>query len=475
MPVILHQVCFSLEVGETINVHEDAITDLTLSIDLTGGGHITEFPLYTSTELAHEPLLVPDDGAETIGCPGEILINLVMPPVVSDFCGNVIVPSGPTGPVYDPSVYLCEGTITYTWTYTACDGQIVTWDYVYTVDQMNAPMEIGGPVPSDSIITCGLDAGPPDLLPAVEDECGNVIPPTAPVVESTWAGGCEGTITYTYTFTGCAGINFVWVFTYTVECFPLTLHVWLEGAYDLTGDTMRSELNYHHLLPGQDKLLSPSNSVQLSAAFTPFGQPYNNVPWNYNGNTGMNFGDASSPGAPIGVIPYPDDVVDWVLVTVRENGMLPADNIWTCAGWVHADGNVSFPESCGALNLDPMDEYYVLVQHRNHMGVLSPDPVDMLCGGAIIDWDFAAENSFEPPFLNGQKEVETGVWAMHAANGEQTISIAAINSLDLTLWKTLQNIIGYAAGDYNMDVTANSQDETIWKFNQNLTSGVIFY
>jgi hypothetical protein len=45
-PVLLHQVCFNVPKGETINVIEDETTDLTTSIDRGNGDVITEFPDY---------------------------------------------------------------------------------------------------------------------------------------------------------------------------------------------------------------------------------------------------------------------------------------------------------------------------------------------------------------------------------------------------------------------------------------------
>jgi hypothetical protein len=552
--VILHQVCFSLSAGQSITIDEDEVTDLTLSIDLAGGGQVDEFPAYTTSTISwpvqswpadqsttiacvsaaiepsvpavfdlcgnpisavllstldvpavitcegfrvyvfqytdcsgnthlwnyyyfieYVPFTVPPDGGVTVACLSDVDVNMIIPPAVSDNCGTMITPLGPSMPVYDPPAFTCDGTVTYTWQYTDCEGNTQFWDYVFTVDQVVSPAEVGGPVSSGSTIACGLDGVPPVVLPVVVDACGNTIPAPAPVTGGTYTGGCDGTITYTYTYSNCPGLDFVWTYTYMVECSQITLKVFLEGPYSVTGDSMLPTLNVNHVLPGQDKLLSPSPSVVLSAPFTPFGQPYTIGPWNYAGNTGLNFGDPSAPGAPMGVVPYPADVVDWILVTIRENGILPTNNIWTCAGWVHTDGEVTFPESCAPLSLDIMDDYHVLIQHRNHLGVLSPTFADMPCASAVIAWDFTTANAYEPIFRTGQIEVEPGIWAMIAANGEQIISIEGIESGDRTKWRMLQNVLGYSVGDYNMDVSTNSNDETVWKFNQNKSSGIIFY
>ncbi|MDQ3015408.1 MAG: hypothetical protein M3R25_01605, partial [Bacteroidota bacterium] len=194
-----------------------------------------------------------------------------------------------------------------------------------------------------------------------------------------------------------------------------------------------------------------------------------------NNNQGLQYGDMTSPGAPPVVIPYASTVVDWVLVTVRKDGITPGDNLWTCAGWVHIDGTVTFPDPCPGLSFVPSSTYYVLVQHRNHLGVLSPSPATMSCGNMIINWDFTTSNSYQPLFRYGQKQMATGIWAMHSSNGDQVTSIAAISSPDRNVWRNLQNALGYTLGDYNMDAFTNTSDENAWKLNQNRTSGILFY
>jgi hypothetical protein len=54
-------------------------------------------------------------------------IVLPAPPVVTDNCGVTLIPTGPV----ETGTVVCEGDITYTWTYTDCEGN--TQDYVHTV------------------------------------------------------------------------------------------------------------------------------------------------------------------------------------------------------------------------------------------------------------------------------------------------------------------------------------------------------
>jgi len=304
-------------------------------------------------------------------------------------------------------------------------------------------------------------------LPVIKDACGNTLLPDEddPVMGGTNTGNCGGTITYTYHYADCAGLPYIWTFTNFIVCDPIVLHVWLEGPYDLDADMMNTDLNDLHCLPGQIPILPFYPPA-------PSGQPYSGAPWNYTGmpsNLGTQWGDH------MGQTPYPEDVIDWVLVMIRKNGILPGDGIWSCAGWVHSDGNVTFPENCALPAFSSSDMYYFVIQHRNHLGIMSAVETDMPCGTAQLEWDFRNANSYQPLFRFGQKQVEMDVWAMFGANGEQVSSIQAINSLDRTLWRTLQSVKGYTPADFNLDGIAESFDETLWKNNQNRTTGVIFY
>jgi hypothetical protein len=416
--------------------------------------------------------VIPANGTSTVEC----LASAVPPtaPAVVDACGNTISPVL-VSTVTSPTTITCEGTRTYTYSYTSCSGFSGTWVYTYVIDRATTlPTQFGGPVATSSTIQVNLDAVAP-TLPVIRDVCGNTLSPVGPVIGGTFvSGNCSGTITYSYTYTDCAGNSIPWVYTYNVDCGQLNIKVYLEGPYNLSTDLMTPTLNANRLLPGQDKMLNPSPTIQGTAPFTPFGHPYSGAPWNYSGNTGMNYGDATAPSAPMGVLPYPSHVIDWVLVTVRENGILPANNVFTCAGWVHTNGRVSFPQSCSGLTIDPGKSYYIVVQHRNHLGAL--DTAAIMNGATNLKMDFTIQDSYKPAFRFGQKQVEPGVWALMGANSNQSSSSSqsSINSADRNTWRLDQNKVGYLNADHQMNVNVNSADETIWKVNQNRTSGVIF-
>jgi hypothetical protein len=148
--------------------------------------------------------------ASTVEC----IYDAVPPilPIVADVCGNYLT----TATLVEGGTYVdCEGTKTYTYTWTDCAGLTFVWTYTYTIEHSTPPVEVGNPVPTASTVECNIEAVPPTMLPVVEDVCGNIIPAPIPVMSN--PVNCEGAITWTYTYYDCADLAFVWVYTYTIE------------------------------------------------------------------------------------------------------------------------------------------------------------------------------------------------------------------------------------------------------------------
>ncbi|MBK8832277.1 MAG: hypothetical protein IPN60_15755 [Saprospiraceae bacterium] len=154
VPITIHKVCFQISAGETINLTEDVPTDLTASIDLLdmGGmviGQYTDFPTFAPTMITKPLPVIPADGTLSVSC-----VDLAVPPVpptVNDYCGTLIVPTGPV--ILDtPDPLTCVGTRKYTYTYTDCAGYAQTWSYTYTVNDNIAPVLAAAP--ADVAVEC---------------------------------------------------------------------------------------------------------------------------------------------------------------------------------------------------------------------------------------------------------------------------------------------------------------------------------
>ncbi|HRF38919.1 MAG TPA: hypothetical protein PK198_09020, partial [Saprospiraceae bacterium] len=75
--------------------------------------------------------VVPANGSAIVACPA--LATQPTPPTVMGCDGSIITP---TGPVISnsPNPVTCEGTRTYTWTYS-CGGTSSIWSFVYTIER----------------------------------------------------------------------------------------------------------------------------------------------------------------------------------------------------------------------------------------------------------------------------------------------------------------------------------------------------
>ncbi|PSK90054.1 beta strand repeat-containing protein [Taibaiella chishuiensis] len=132
-------------------------------------------------------------------------------PVASDNCDVDVTNISKTTGSFVPSVGCAEeGTYTNTWTVTDDCGNISgSYTQVITVENEDFVM----PANAGSTVACASNAVAP-TLPNVTDNCGNVLTPSAPVISQ--APVCNGSMTYTYTYTDCEGNTHNWVYTYTI-------------------------------------------------------------------------------------------------------------------------------------------------------------------------------------------------------------------------------------------------------------------
>lgn len=123
-------------------------------------------------------------------------------------------------------------------------------------------------------------------------------------------------------------------------CCIVYLRVILQGAYDETTEEMR-------------------NSINL-AGNLPLTQPYNTSPWNYAGTES--------------VVLFPDSIIDWIMVELRDQNDASVI-VERRAALLSRSGLVldtDFSDGIGLIS-DP-DDYFLVIDHRNHMPVMSGNP-----------------------------------------------------------------------------------------------------
>lgn len=212
--------------------------------------------------------------------------------------------------------------------------------------------------------------------------------------------------------------------------------LWLEGAYDVTSNQMTSLLAQRSLLP--------------------MTQPYSMPPWNYTGLETVNN--------------MPAQKVDWMKVSFRTNPSKSSE-VLAAAAILQEDGCLIFPdEDFFPENLGT--SFYIVAEHRNHVGVMSPIAIPVTQGS--ISYDFRNSNSYASGG-QGQKQFATGIWAMFAGDGDQLQDFNGydINGIDNASWAPQNGGFNvYAAGDYNLDGEVSGLDKILWAGNNGVYSAL---
>ena len=189
---------------------------------------------------------------------------------------------------------------------------------------------------------------------------------------------------------------------------------------------------YERIPPGGLML----NNLRI-ANLLPIGQPYNKPPWNYAGNEAVD-----------SIQQMPIDAVDWILVMARHkrDNSLPID---TAAGILLADGNVVAPngDNFKFLELYPDEEYYYTVHHRNHLAVMSSQPVMLPDSTTVYDFTESMDKAMGTEQMRRILPEDVYVLCAGDINADGTISAADYNEF----YAKLTNTPGYHAADLNMD------------------------
>ncbi len=230
-------------------------------------------------------------------------------------------------------------------------------------------------------------------------------------------------------------------FIFTTSAFVhevnLDVKVYLEGSY--TNNGMDNNLN----------------------GIMPLYHPYSNPPFNYEGVEE--------------VIEIPSsDIVDWVLVELRD---APSAELATNetvierkAAFLKTDGSIVDLDGTSPLSfsISISNSLFVVLLHRNHLGIISSQPLVSINNSYFYNFTDAVEKAYGSI---PQKEVDSGIWSMIAADGNAD---GTINNLDNeSTWSTQTGEAGYKSGDFNMDTQVDNKDkDNVWVPNEGKDSQV---
>ncbi len=184
-----------------------------------------------------------------------------------------------------------------------------------------------------------------------------------------------------------------------------------------------------------------------SAGVIPLLQPYNTAPWNYSGSE------------VVSVIPNPD-IVDWVLIELRDAASAgtatPATRIARQAAFLLKDGLVVGTDGSSILQFNNSfsQQLFVIIWHRNHLGIMSANGV--IASGGTYAYDFSTSESKVFGGNAGYKNISGGVWGMVAGDSNHD---GLIDLSDKTQWANFAGKKGYIDTDFSMDAQVNNPDK----------------
>lgn len=189
---------------------------------------------------------------------------------------------------------------------------------------------------------------------------------------------------------------------------------------------------------------------------------YANLPLNQPFSDAMYVGTSLEYDGLESVSVVPDSVVDWVLVSLR-SGAGPLTEVYETPAFLKQKGQIIGLDG-GPLELPvPDDDYFVVIRHRNHIPIMSADPVTFTGGGGTWDarTDVNATYSTGPTAL---KSLGGGKYGLFAADGNADGDITAP---DFNLWNaaTSAGLTGYQPADFNLDGIVTAPDFNLWNAN----------
>jgi len=208
------------------------------------------------------------------------------------------------------------------------------------------------------------------------------------------------------------------------------------------------DVDYKVFLQGPYNQASGYMNTPLSKLDSfPLQQPYDTLPWNYSGLESLN--------------KVPSFVVDWILVELRSS---PATVVDRRAVLLLNNGSIVDTNFLGSVQFMNVTggNYYVAIHHRNHMSVMTANPV-ILHGGNVIDFSDTLNTELFGGNLLAQIELDSCIFGMIAGdvnkdgqlkysgpnNDRNLILQRIINKTGLT--SISNTVYGYYTEDLNMD------------------------
>ena len=192
--------------------------------------------------------------------------------------------------------------------------------------------------------------------------------------------------------------------------------VWLQGPYDTNTHEMTTALNF--------------------AGIIPLTSPY-----------------ADDPRR---VSAIPSNATDWVLLQLQSS--TNSTPFVSKSVFLGQEGTLLSDSGAAELMLEASTgSYYVAIKHRNHLAVMSAEPVAFT--NQMVSYDFTRNVDHFYGGTNGAVRLESNAWGMIAGDADGDGEILNVDAL---LYDTQTNSTGYKRADFNLDGVVSHDDHDIF-------------
>jgi hypothetical protein len=190
-------------------------------------------------------------------------------------------------------------------------------------------------------------------------------------------------------------------------------------------------------------------SSTLDAAI-PTSQPFSRDPWFYSSSESVS--------------EFPADAVDWLLMELRADSTA-GSTLAKQAVLLLADGSVVDTSGINPPGFDAIsaDSVYIVLRHRNHLDVMSPDRIEIQAGVASHDFSSSLVAAFSrgtPPL----QDLSDGSFGLFAADADGSGFVLPLD-FDAYIAQTTTGVSGYQSGDFNLDGTVDALDFNLYLAN----------
>jgi hypothetical protein len=205
--------------------------------------------------------------------------------------------------------------------------------------------------------------------------------------------------------------------------------VFLQGAFDAATGLMRDDLRAQDILP--------------------LTEPYTDLGFTHTGG-----GGSESVNPSVFDITGPSAIVDWVFIKLRDKTDFTTI-LATRSALLQRDGDVVDVDGISPVLFEelPVDNYYVVIKHRNHLGVMTAAPVALSDTPAAVD--FTTDLNQIAGGANGIATLPDGKLGLFSGdfNGNGQVQNTDYANMVLTL-----GTAGYLPGDFDLNGQVQNTD-----------------